>query len=53
MTFVMRPCMMRKCGLLTFMPTILKRSVTRVTVAAVPLIWYVFRPLMMIWNEKR
>ena len=43
-TLVMRPCMMRKCGLLTFSCTEWNRFCTRVVCALIPLIMYLFRP---------
>ena len=45
-TFVIRPCMMRKCGLLTLRPTEWKRFCTRCSCAFWPLIRYLFRPPM-------
>ena len=49
-TFVIRPCMMRKCGLLTLSCTEWNRFCTRVGCAVCPLIMYLFRPPMTIWR---
>ena len=49
-TFVMRPCMMRKCGLLTLSWTEWKRFWTRCSCAECPLIMYLLRPPMAIWR---
>ena len=56
-TLVMRPCMMRKCGLLTLSCTEWKRFCTRVGCATWPLMRYLFLPPMticlvtMIWSQ--
>ena len=50
-TFVIRPCMMRKCGLLTLRPTEWKRFCTRCSCAFWPLIRYLFRPPMATFAQ--
>lgn len=45
-TFVIRPCMMRKCGLFTFSWTLWNRFATVEACAFLPLIKYLFRPPM-------
>ena len=58
LTLVMRPCMMRKCGLLTFKETEWNRFWTRLH-ATVPLIilgLYLCRPselMMSIWYQEQ
>lgn len=49
-TLVMRPCMMRKCGLLTFSCTERKKSCTRLFCTVLPLIMYLLRPPMTTCN---
>jgi len=50
LTLVMRPCMMRKCGLLTFSCTLWNIDCTRPGCATWPLIRYLFRPPMTSCN---
>ena len=52
-TLVMRPCMIRKCGLFTFSCTEWKRFCTRVAVAVCPLMRYLLRPPMAICPNGR
>jgi len=52
-TFVMRPCMMRKCGLLTFNWTERNKSWTRELCALHPLIRYLLRPPTTTWQQNR
>lgn len=49
-TLVMRPCMMRKCGLLTLSCTEWKRFCTWLTWAVWPLIRYLLRPPITTWR---
>ena len=49
-TLVMRPCMMRKCGLFTLSCTEWNRFCTRVGCATWPLMRYLLRPPMTIWR---
>ena len=49
-TLVMRPCMMRKCGLLTLSCTDRKKSCTRLFCTVLPLIMYLFRPPITTCN---
>jgi hypothetical protein len=50
-TLVMRPCMMRKCGLFTLSCTEWKRFFTCSCCAVCPLIRYLFLPLMTTWRQ--
>jgi len=52
-TFVIRPCMIRKWGLLTFNWTERNRSWTRELVALQPLMRYLLRPPTTTWQRKR
>ena len=49
-TLAMRPCMIRKCGLLTLSWTEWYRFITRCSCAVVPLIMYLERPPSTIWR---
>lgn len=50
-TFVILPCMMRKCGLLTLSCTDLNRSWTLVLLALLPLIKYLFLPPITTFSK--
>lgn len=51
-TLVIRPCMIRKCGLFTFNCTELKRSFTFLFWTVDPLIMYLFFPAIIVYKEK-